>query len=202
MNTADFRKPERSAKSDAWPRWVAAGLLALALSTAASWTLLQQYSSRALSHGLDRSLADAVDRVVASVEARGALAATIADRPEMHLLLRELADRPDDPALRARLRNELRRFSAHGFGAIELLAADGRPLAAIGELDRQPRPSLPVLSPYDMALRWTPESIVLRFRQRIGDERGPLAELVADQPLSRLRAVAENEPWLQLSTLR
>jgi PAS domain S-box-containing protein len=198
LNTADFRKPERSAKSDAWPRWVAAGLLALALSTAASWTLLQQYTSRALSHGLDRSLADAVDRVVASVEARGALAATIADRPEMHLLLRELADRPDDPALRARLRNELRRFSAHGFGAIELLAADGRPLAAIGELDRQPRPSLPVLSPYDMALRWTPESIVLRFRQRIGDERGPLAELVADQPLSRLRAVAENEPWLQL----
>ena len=199
MNTADFPKPERSGKSEPWPRWIACGLFALAVLTLASWTLLQQYTSRALSRGLDRSLADSVDRVVTAVEARGALAAMIADRPEMRALLRELADRPDDAALRARLRQEVRQFSAHGFGAIELLAAaDGRRLAAIGELDRASRPSLPVLSQYDIELRWTPSAIVLRFRQRIGDERGPLAELVADQPLSRMRPVAEDEPWLQL----
>ncbi len=198
MNTADFQKTERSEQSESWPRWVALGLLALAVLTIASWTLLQEYTTRALSRGLERSLSDSADRVVTSVEARGALAAMIADRPEMRVLLRELVDRPDDAALRARLRQEVRQFSAHGFGAIELLAPDGRRLVTVGELDRQVRPSLPVLSQYDIELRWTPEMITLRFRQRIGDERGPLADLIADQPLSRLRPGAGDEPWLQL----
>ena len=198
MNTADFPKTERPEKSESWPRWVGGGLLALALLSVASWTLLQEYTSRALTRGLDRSLADAVDMVVTSVEARGALASMIADRPEMRGLLRELVDRPDDAALRTRLRQEVREFSAHGFGAIELLAPDGQRLAGIGELDRQTRPSLPVISGYDIVLRWTPSAIVLRFRQQISDERGPLAELVADQPLSRLRPGGKDEPWLQL----
>lgn len=198
MNTADFPKKEHSERSESWPRWIAGGLLALAILTIASWMLLQEYTSRALSRGLNRSLADSVDMVVTSVEARGALAAMIAGRPEMRTLLRELADHPEDVRLRARLRQEVRQFSAHGFGAIELLAPDGQRLAAVGELDRLARPSLPVISGYDIELRWTPGAIVLRFRQQISDERGLLADLVADQPLSRLRSGGKDEPWLQL----
>lgn len=198
MNTADFPKTERSKKADSWSRWIAGGLLALAVLTVASWTLLQHYSARALSRWLDRSLADSVDSVVDSVEAHGALAAMIADRPELRALLRELAGQPDDTALRARLREQLQQFSGHGFSAIELLAPDGRRLATVGEPDQRSRPGLPVLSPYDIELRWTPEAIVLRFRERIADGRGPLADLVADQPLSRLRPGAQDEPGLQL----
>lgn len=198
LNTADFPEPERAEASQAWLGWVAGGLLALMMLTIVSWTLLQQYSARALSRALDRSLADSVDRVVTSVESRGALAAMIADSPEMRALLRELADRPDDTVPREGLREQLLRFSAHGFGAVELRAADGRQLAAIGELDRQSRPSLPVPGQHDIELRWTPSAMVLRFRRRIGDGRGPLAELVADHALPRSRPVVTDEASLRL----